>query len=266
MSSHATRDEIRSELEVRGIPFRMACPECGGGGSKEQCLTVFEVEDGSVLATCHRAQCSMHTISVTAGLSASRFKKVPTKEDNTWRTVYDRSVPVETSLIRERYAFWYTIEALVHIRYDPVRDRLVFPLTNHERVLHSIVTKRLHEYQNPKSLFLGGPDAGTGMGWYVHGYNTHTIVVVEDCLSALAVFSLGGDAVSLNGTHINAERLHELSKGAKHVVLCLDADATRNSIAMVRKYMSQMSFTMRRLTTDFKDMTRADVDAFMERL
>lgn len=264
MSTSVTRSRIREELAVRGVPFRIACPECNGGSSSEMCMTVFDTEDGTVLATCHRAQCSLHTISVQDGHLGGRFNKIPDKEsDNTWREVGERSVPVPEELLTERYEFMYKHEGRQHIRYDPLRDRLVFPLKSRQGELHSIVTKALHVYQNPKSLFIGGPNAGTGMGWYVHGYKVGTVVVVEDCLSAIALFDVGCNAVSLNGTHINHERIHELRKGAERVVLCLDADATRQAARTVRKYMGQMDFTMRRLLVDLKDSQRQDVNDFV---
>jgi len=91
------------------------------------------------------------------------------------------------------------------------------------------------------------------------GQPTRPLVLVEDQLSAIKLFTDGYNAVALlgvpNGGNIGADRVREIARiQAGEVVVALDADATTNALEFVRKYgMAFRKIRVAILDRDLKD-------------
>lgn len=66
---------------------------------------------------------------------------------------------------------------------------------------------------------------------------THPMALVEDQISALKyTFITGSPAVALLGTGVNQEKVEELQRHTKHILIALDSDATGQAFYMARKW------------------------------
>lgn len=89
------------------------------------------------------------------------------------------------------------------------------------------------------------------------------LVLVEDQLSAIKLFSAGYNAVALLGVpndgSIGVDRVREISKlPCSEVIIALDADATENAFQFVRKYgMAFKKIRVAILEKDIKDTKKA---------
>jgi hypothetical protein len=102
--------------------------------------------------------------------------------------------------------------------------------------------------------------------FYSHVYNlaTDPLVLVEDQLSAIKLFSTGKyNACALLGVpndgSIGVDRVREISKiPCSEVIVALDADATENAFQFVRKYgMAFKKIRVAILSKDIKDTQKA---------
>lgn len=87
------------------------------------------------------------------------------------------------------------------------------------------------------------------VGWN-HGAR-RPCIVVEDVLSAMRLEQAGHSAVSLLGTGLSDAKALELRRWCPTIVVALDADAIGRAISHALRH----SFEVRRLASDFKDMT-----------
>ena len=266
---------IRQHAEEHGVPSRMVCPHCLGGSEHEECMTVFQAEDYSaVLATCHRAQCPIETISaVSTGRIPSNATRKAAEQDEMYKVVLERAIAVPDDLIIPA-GYSYSDEAKRrYMLYDEEGARLVFPLLDSTREIQGVVGKLLYG-SGPKSVYLA-PAAYSGLSWYVTRPTSEhqvwsevqdEVVVVEDCLSAVALVDQGKDAISLNGTNLNTDRAALIMQQYDTIILALDADATRIAIKHANKLRGVTNIVVRRLDHDIKDMPNHEVAAFVSSL
>jgi DNA primase len=96
-------------------------------------------------------------------------------------------------------------------------------------------------------------DESPVLSWY--GCNAGSVVLVEDQISAIRVNQdTGHTACALLGTGLNEEKVAEIQRYFRHVLLALDADATGQAFSMARKWGQAFeSFRVVILDRDIKD-------------
>jgi len=265
-----TRGALKKLIEDIGVPSRAVCPKCHGGSTRENCMTLYKGDNGEVLATCHRAACDFGTISLETRYRDDMAPELPPHAVLDWTGIWEESIPLPVGIqLPCKFEYTSRLRALM-MKYHKERHSLVFPIkgfdpsSNHVylRDQYGIVVKSLIDSSGPKSLTLA--DKGrTGLAWFRISSLPSPVVCVEDCLSALALRDLGVTAVSLNGTHINDDRFSEIRRVSPHIVIMLDADATRNAARIVTKYLGRANMKVVRLEDDIKDMTRAAVSKLL---
>lgn len=224
---------------------RMVCPNCMGGSSHEECLSVWDKEDGCIMATCHRAQCAVGTVLVLNGTMRPELHKVKPVPNIRQSRYGNKYIGMR---IENDHAFVYPMyDASQTQRGEIIRPKVVPPGT-------------------PKALTYKDPDYN-GMSWYIaSGFNTTYVIVVEDCRSALRLYESKQDAISLNGTTLNADRMRDIF-GVKHLMyLCLDADATNKALEYQRKWGGRYPMRVIRLMHDIKDMDAQEYTKFLSRI
>jgi len=141
---------------------------------------------------------------------------------------------------------------------------IYLPMYDYEGYEMGVVVKPNRD-DRPKSLTYKYKDSYDGMSWYLRpdSLRHDEVYVVEDALSALSLWTAGVDAVSLNGTMLNQDRVETLMARKWRVILCLDADATSKAIYYRSKYMGMYDIQVRRLIKDIKNMDLDEVRNFL---
>lgn len=259
---------IKAHIEDYGVPSRMVCPYCGGGSTKEACMTIFFADnERTVLATCHRAHCDIETIALDGYEIRTRVASPALTKDRLTQSMYDAAVMdwMEGSDIPsvDRPELLRGIRHIVYSRF--VRwvkpGRLAVKQLNEHNQLSGIVLRSIDPEPGTTKSYTFSAPGHHGMGFfsdntsYPEVVDPMALVVVEDSFSAMVAASHGWDAVSLNGTHINEARWNALRSAHDRIIICLDADATRDAIRIASKFYGQGSVEVRRLHKDFKNMT-----------
>ena len=139
-------------------------------------------------------------------------------------------------------AFVRPLESFVRIFYDPQQDRVLFCATD----LSGAVGKSLAPWRKPKWIIYGQRPPLFVCGAYVHQLSGQHIVLVEDALSACAVFGADCGAVgaAILGTNLSTDTILALKSGnPAAITVCLDSDAGRKAIAMKQQLQAAMPHT-----------------------
>jgi hypothetical protein len=260
----------------------MVCPVCGGGSTAEECMSLWEINDG-VYATCHRANCDV-------GTTLLRDNRVTV--DRTERDSYQTARQAEGTYRWRQYntldGALYQCEYEDHDRgvvvdyldtYEAFRDiatevpfkfivghsdgNIYLPMYNYSGDEVGVIVKPNTD-GGPKSLTYKYDRAYDGMSWYLRAdYMARPeIYLVEDGLSAIALYMYGKDAVSLNGTLLNNARVEAILDKKYKMVICLDADATGKAIGWKRRWPFY-DVEVRRLVKDIKNMNPEELGNFL---
>jgi len=116
------------------------------------------------------------------------------------------------------------------LRYDIKEDRVVFPIFDQGRLVDGI-GKAISDNVVPK-----WKRYGTMAGGYIRG-ECVIAVVVEDCISAAVVETLGLTGVAILGTALTDNHVFAL-KEFKKVIVALDPDAAPKTIAYTKQLKS----------------------------
>jgi len=270
-------------IALYSVPTRVVCPICGGGSDKEECLSLWSTNTNAVYATCHRAQCGVGTVRIEQGQHTPdradtqadarewdyRYKSHAEQWSRTdkgelsWATVSGMYPALKNcgvaEKIRHRWAF----------RVHPSDStRFLMPMRDSNGKERGVISRQLPLYKGngaPKSLTFKDKDYD-GMSWYTPNTAilSEAIWAVEDPASAIVLAMYGVDAVSLNGTNLNYDRVSALRDRKWTIKLALDADATRQAIRHAMKYKGSTKLEVVRLVKDVKDMKQAEVEELLQ--
>lgn len=269
---------VNAAKDVLGgpLPVRMVCPVCLGGSDHEECLVVWDGDDGNAYATCHRSRCEVGTVLVSGslnihlykGIAASEFRTKP--EHLTSPKRYKQGVQLTGN-----GKAWLTLKTNIPDRYHDVyvmsygegaNECVYFPMLDPNTKQRGCILKPISPYTTlPKSLTY--KDEGyDGLSWYLPADHLikRDVVLVEDCLSALVVLAQGACAVSLNGTMLNPDRIETISKYKSCIHICLDADASRKAVGYALRYRNRFNLKVTRLEKDFKDMGSEELKSVLK--
>lgn len=249
---------VGQQLGGRERASGLTCPACGGGQSRERSLTAGR--DGlRMWAVCHRNKCGKVYRWGPADLDHAGVLVAPPSV-LAHRPMAPPTLPLTEACITHVEALYGLHAATIQgygCRTIAGQGALYVPVRGPQGNARGCVLRQL-DGTRPKVKSYPAADYPTGRPWLAwfhlgtlqRAYQRPTIVV-EDVLSAMRLEQAGHSAVSLLGTGLSETKALELRRWCPTVVVALDADAIGRAISHALRH----SFEVRRLTSDFKDMT-----------
>jgi hypothetical protein len=239
-----------------GANKRLDCPECGGSNT----LSV-SMELGSLKWFCFKAHCEVKGVEKAHRSPEAIRNALDLKRDTAPRPF---DVPdYFTSILSDEGAMNYVnamhsmvayTHGLVDIRFDPKRRRVVFMVYANGQIVDA-VGRALDRNVKPKWLRYANSGHPLIVG------NHDTAAIVEDAPSACSVSAIV-TGVSLLGTSVQESHLSSL-KAYKNVLICLDKDATKKSLAIHKKLSYFVNASVRQLEDDLKYLNPKEVEAVL---
>ena len=257
------RDVVRQYYEMKG-EGRIVCPVCVGGSDAEQCMTIYTGGDGALLATCHRDHCPVGTVVACSG---AYFDRTVTAVDNSKQTPYIHGEELSDDTRHDYFEAKYRFEFHPKHLQEHVKEGAnctIWPMRAYNGDEKGAIVRPFTGAT--KSLTYKYDPNYDGMSWYrdTRALANAAVFVVEDCVSALAMYQMRGCAVSLNGTNLNEHRMDEMLRHKWQVVLMLDADATTKALQYCAKYGPDVLRVVR-LVRDIKNMSTDAVEQLLYR-
>ncbi len=215
-----------------GQSSREPCPKCR---AFEQAFVVTKQQDGSLVWVCHRASCGFK--GGTSSPPRAQNKPVNLRK-HAEPPIVDLCVN-HTPRYNAAFGLDFDIDAAsldaAGVGQDIISNGWYFPIFDcHGSKLG--FTLRWYDGRQPKCrTYLTSESQSATMAWYRHPGNNDWVVVVEDQVSAIKLWSLGYDAVALLGTYMSANRAGEISQCYRNMLVWLDPDAR----AIAAKYTRQ---------------------------
>jgi hypothetical protein len=236
------------------------CPRCA---SKDKAMSLYVAKDGrSMKAYCHRASCGFtYTSGQVEILAQERIRESRSRPftgplDPLGNE--DIAFLVDRFKLQDRHSFGI----------KKSEGRYMLPIYSPTYEVRGWISRRPWE----GSPLIGGdqsmPKALTYMeneepvqSWYYatrRSINDDVVVAVEDQISAMRVAQNAQlKSVAILGTGLNDEKVAEVQRHARHLLISLDPDATGQAFAMARKY--GMAFDSCRVVILPKDIKDCDV-------
>lgn len=232
------------------------CPVCKGGTSREKSASYFvdEVLDHPVFFVCHRAKCGARGSFV--GSKHDSFLPYKDNKRKYHRKTIQNNRLIERifDLVSDKYGLTREVLEFYKVFLESFEDKAIYlsvPLFSIDGTEALGFSKKLikrydnnatlsksltvHFSKSSKSrnpLFRQYPNAAIGK----------TIVIVEDCLSAIKIASLGigASAIALLGCSLSRDRGIEIRKffGQEYgysVIVMLDPDAGEKAVHLAMK-------------------------------
>jgi hypothetical protein len=221
--------EMEAQSLDEGTSTRVVCPWCEGGSSRERSLSI-SLKDGVALFNCYRNSCAKKgKVNLGGVLEAYRDEEASKAVDTWyWQHLYDKynfstlgphhlsHVDIPTSAMRAAKTK-YCIEENIYLT----------------KVDNGFIAKRRSKVagcilKNQKSKnILNGPNTGQLLRYATS--RSGPIVIVEDILSAMAVFSYAENVAGvlcLFGTYLSGAIYQNLinTVGNATLLWCLDPD------------------------------------------
>lgn len=247
MYSRKEQYEVISKVRVRDDDTkRINCPFCGG----KYTLTISK-RDGSLIWNCYKASCSASGGKrVGYGLDAIKRKFNNDEPSGIHKRIYPLP-EVNSSIEHHEHVIKYIDDnncrkafddGAIKITYDPAKDRTLFWMNDDS----GAVGRALQKDIKPKWLSYGNTKGVLSVG------NQDVAIIVEDAASACAVYATGKyTGVALLGTNISPVQRIQLKAYTK-LIICLDKDASRKSIVLLRQLQSVASCKVKFLDHDLK--------------
>lgn len=266
----ALQKEI-DEVSATGRDYRGVCPVCKGGGSGEKSLWIGYAGT-SLYAKCHRATCDVGNVYLTRSLQVIPHETGPARKAPRPYTGETRVLSAwEANMLFVAYGISET-QGLVQITTETPHPRLVLSVYNDRGLLVGTVVKRwdaADDWDMPKAVtYRDTVSNDPFMAWYIHEpVGDNDIVLVEDQLSALRLFSSGVNAVALLGTTLDAERLTLLtSKTLGTLWLALDGDMHIKTVSYMKRYGNAYPLKALLIDDDVKDMEQEEYEIFLNKI
>ena len=241
---------------------RTRCPTCGGGSSKEESLSIFAVdnEDDMVKVSCWRSTCGYWGYVMLDGTvkfvgkhmkEARPFDRPTIPIQGAAKLTLRRDYGLSQSVMERRG--WRLLQDAPETLVMPIKDRHGQELGHVTRTLPTsngqYFKKRVDTFKCTAQPFL---DAWISTA-------EAPLVIVEDCLSAARLASIGLNAVALLGTNMSTADARAIKEIVfydtnKTCFLALDEDAWDKSLKFAGKFAHILTMLPVPLTVDIKDM------------
>jgi|9_EtaG_2_1085328.scaffolds.fasta_scaffold00490_29 hypothetical protein len=219
-----------------GERYRGKCPVC----KRANTFTATN-NMGKLLYNCYANSCTISGATTTTMTVQEIKTRMKTLEINPNENkglnvskgdVFPESVVSDANRdIVDGFCERYGIDSQeLDLRYDIKEDRVVFPIFDQKRLVDGI-GKAISDNVVPK-----WKRYGTMAGGYIRG-ECVIAVVVEDCISAAVVETLGLTGVAILGTALTDNHIFAL-KEFKKVIVALDPDAAPKTIAYTKQLKS----------------------------
>ncbi len=219
-----------------GERYRGKCPVC----KRSNTFTATN-NMGKLLYNCYANSCTISGATTTTMTVQEIKTRMKTLEINPNENkglnvskgeVFPESVVSDANRdIVDGFCERYSIDSQeLDLRYDIKEDRVVFPIFDQGRLVDGI-GKAISDNVVPK-----WKRYGTMAGGYIRG-ECVIAVVVEDCISAAVVETLGLTGVAILGTALTDNHVFAL-KEFKKVIVALDPDAAPKTIAYTKQLKS----------------------------
>ena len=256
MYSYRDQLSLLEPIELReNETKRIDCPFCGG--SKTFSITRT---DGKRLWGCFRASCGVRGIksvgysthAIKAKLGGDKMTSIGQKTRDLPKVLSAPGKhPAVIQYLKDNHCYEAHESGLVHIRYAPAVDRVLFSLPNDK---FSAVGRALGP-DKPKWLEYGIMDKPSIVG------KGSIAVVVEDIASACSVSRLPFcSGCALLGTSLAPVTVHQLAQ-YKEVVVALDRDASRKSVDLASQLEARVKTRVRYLSEDLKYLNEEQIKA-----
>lgn len=236
---------------VQSGQVRTMCPSCSGGTTREESLSIREVEGGIIKLSCWRASCGFYAVSFID--PAARLQSRNLKEG---RPYIDKLLPIDGTLELALAMNYGLKKRLYHAhgwRQAANCETLVMPILSPFGLTRGHMSRTFTE---PKRVMAYKTTSQPWLDWWNFGV-CDLLVVVEDSLSACRLAQLGYTAVALLGTSIGAEDAREIASCASsstRVYLALDRDAFDKSLKLCRRHRHIVNMLPVCLDEDIKNM------------
>lgn len=242
-----------------GETKRINCPFCGGKNT----FTITR-KDGARVWNCYKASCTASggTGDTRSLDSIKRRLTAPTSLLNGTVRINPEPIPRILSAydahsdvidyLQSVHAYEAVLQGIAGVSYAPKENRVLFWM-NHGRG----AVGRALDGRKPKWKVFGDTT-----GVFTCGQGP-TAVVVEDAASACSVGIIPGyTGVALLGTHLDGLKKRQLMS-YERIIFCLDNDASKKSISLVRKLEAFVPTTVRFLRDDIKWMPTEKVEEIL---
>lgn len=234
---------------------RRDCPVCN-----HKTFSVTRLEH-SVAFNCYRATCPASGVAITSAALVS-----PAPRTAKLRPYRGKILPLDDSDVayfRDRFSITNT--GVIRKTDD---GRYIFCIQDYRGYVRGYLVREPVWAGEPQAPLKGRGGAkaltymhteGPVQSW--HTNDSGTLILVEDTLSALRVQGEGLSALCLLGTHLNNDKVREISQWQpKEVVIALDADATDEAFRLAKRW--GLAFPRTRvaiLERDLKDERKGDI-------
>jgi len=220
---------------TEGQKHRGKCPECG----RYNTFTVAN-NSGKLLWNCYANSCRLSGI-LAINMSVEEIKnkmeqrqslKIEINNPSNLNVAKPTPIfklpdsvvkPGEHEALIFKFCEDYGIdEQALGLLYDVKEDRIVFPMFDNNKMVDAI-GRAIESSIVPKWLRYGNYSNG-----FIRG-NCLIAVVVEDCISACVVESIGLTGIAILGTSLTSEHIEGLRRFNK-VIVALDPDAAAKTI------------------------------------
>lgn len=254
MKATSQQNDILSSVRLKdGETKRIDCPFCGGKST----FTLTR-KDGRRLWNCYKASCTASggkgdTRSITSihkALSAPFNGTIRVNPEPIPQIVsHPDHHPEVVQYLEQVHAIEAMKSGLVDVCYAPKENRVLFWMNK-----GSGAVGRALDGRRPKWKAFGDTT-----GIFTCGVGK-TAIVVEDAASACAVGILPNyTGVALLGTHIDSIKKRQLM-AFDRVIFCLDNDASKKSISLLRKVEGWVPASVRFLRDDLKWLTKTQIE------
>lgn len=244
---YSTKDQIELLKSIKlsdGESKSIDCPFCNG----KKKFSISNKE-GVVLWNCYKASCKARgAYQKGYGLQGAKnrinnFRQISRKRTRSIPEILSNPInhPAVMKYLDENGCLHTFNNSLIDIRYAPADNRCLF-LTKDGT---GAVGRSLNNV-TPKWMSYGDTT-----GVFAVGESDHA-VIVEDAPSACAVSSTGMyTGVAILGTNLSTKQKHQLKK-YKKITICLDNDAKKKAIILLRQLQGLVECTVKFITTDLK--------------
>lgn len=223
---------------AEGQKHRGKCPECG----RHNTFTATN-NLGKLLWNCYANSCRLSGI-MTINMSVEEIKNKMEEHHKLKIQAGTTFNPHDLNIAKEKVAFKlpdHVVKSKDHeallfkfgedygideeslgLLYDVKEDRIVFPMYDNNQLVDAI-GRAVESSITPKWLRYG--DYANG---FIRG-NCLIAVVVEDCISAAVVETLGLTGIAILGTSLTPSHIETL-KNYRKVIVALDPDAAAKTI------------------------------------
>lgn len=251
--NRAQQRELLESIRLKdGETKRIDCPFCQGKST----FTITR-RDGKRLWNCYKASCmasggkgDIRTLQTVQKALRGPFNGSVIVDPTPLPEIVSdaRFHPEVMEYLEHVHALEAFENGLARISYAPKENRVMFWMNDGEGAVGRSLDGRRPKWKafgNTSGVFT----CGTG----------EVAVVVEDAASACAVGCLPGyTGVALLGTHIDRIKKSQLTDFV-HVIFCLDNDASKKSIGLLRKVQGLVPASVRFLRDDLKWLNKDQI-------